>query len=311
MTGWSAADIPPQHGRRAVITGATGGLGFETALALAGSGAEVVLASRDAGKGAAALARIRAAHAGALVSFEPLDLASLRSVANCADRLLAAGRGIDILVNNAAVMAPPRREATEDGFERQFATNYLGHFALTARLLPLLRRAARARVVTLSSLASWQGALGADGMPAGRGYAPMRDYGHSKLAMLMFALELQRRSDAGGWGLTGIAVHPGWARTDIIANGPAEKGPVRGVWRLAERVGRVLGQTAAAGARPILFAATSPDARGGGYYGPSGPFFNGPPAPTRLPPQARDAASAAALWAASERLTGVTFAANP
>ena len=309
MTGWTEADIPSQHGRLAVVTGATGatgGIGYETAFALARHGAEVVLASRNDRKGAAALQRIRAAHPGAGVSFESLDLGSLRSVAACAERLLAAGRGIDVLVNNAGIMALPHRQETEDGFERQFGTNYLGHFALTARLLPLLR-GRKARVVNVSSLASWQGAIGRDGMPEGGGYAPMRDYAHSKLAMLMFALELQRRSDAGGWGLLGIAAHPGWARTDIIANGPAGDGRVRGLWRVAELLAPVLGQSASAGARPILFAATAPDAAGGGYYGPSGMFLSGPPAPTRLPPQARDAATAASLWDASQRLTGVVF----
>ncbi len=248
MTGWTQADIPPQHGRLAVVTGATGGIGYETVFALARAGAEVVLASRNDRKGADALQRIRAAHPGASVSFERLDLGSLRSVAACAERLRAAGRGIDVLVNNAGIMALPHRQETEDGFERQFATNYLGHFALTARLLPLLR-GRKARVVNVSSLASWQGAIGRDGMPAGGGYAPMRAYGHSKLAMLVFALELQRRSDAGGWGLLGIAAHPGWARTDIIANGPAGDGRVRGLWRVAELLAPVLGQSASAGAR--------------------------------------------------------------
>ena len=157
MTGWTTADIPPQHGRLAVVTGATGGLGYETALALAQAGAETVLASRSDTKGLAALERIRAAHPGANVRFEKLDLASLRSVAACADRLLAANQGIDLLVNNAGVMAPPRRQETEDGFELQFGTNYLGHFALTARLLPLLRRAAKPRVVNVSSVAARAG----------------------------------------------------------------------------------------------------------------------------------------------------------
>ncbi len=307
MTGWTTADIPPQHGRLAVVTGATGGLGFETALALAGAGAEIVLASRNETKGAAALTKIRAAHPGAIVRFELLDLASLRSVATFADRLLAADRGIGLLVNNAAVMAPPQRQLTEDGFELQFATNYLGHFALTARLLPLLRRGPDARVVNLSSVASWQGKIAFDDLQSAHGYAPMRVYAHTKLEMLMFALELQRRSDAAGWGLTSLAAHPGWARTDIITNGPGGSGEVQGFWRLAELVAPLLGQSAAAGALPVLFAATSPDAQGGFYYGPSGMFLNGPPAPARLPPRAKDAAVAARLWATSEQLAGVVF----
>ncbi len=307
MTGWTTADIPPQRGRLAVITGATGGLGFETARALANSGGDIVLASRNEAKGEAAVAKIRASHPGAVVRFERLDLASLQSVAGFADRLVAAGRGIDLLVNNAAVMAPPRRQQTEDGFELQFATNYLGHFALTARLLPLLRRGTDPRVVNLSSLASWQGEISFDDLQTARSDTPMRAYAHTKLAMLMFTLELQRRSDARGWGLTSTAAHPGWARTDIIANGPGGNGGVRGFWRLAVLLAPLLGQSAAAGALPVLFAATSPKARGGGYYGPSGMFLNGPPAPTRLPPRAKDAAVAARLWVTLEELTGVAF----
>jgi NAD(P)-dependent dehydrogenase (short-subunit alcohol dehydrogenase family) len=308
MTGWTIADMPPQHGRLAVVTGATGGLGFETAIALAAAGAEVVLASRNDSKGAEALEKIRAAHPAAQVRFEQLDLASLRSVAACADRLLAADRGIDLLVNNAAVMALPRRRETGDGFEQQFGTNYLGHFALTARLLPALRRGTRTRVVNVSSLAAWQGRIDLDDLQSERGYRPMRVYGNTKLAMLLFTLELQRRSDAGGWGLLSAAAHPGWARTDIIANVPAETGLEQGFVRLAELAARVLAQSAAAGAQHTLFAATSPTACGGGYYGPSGLFFSGPPVATRLPPRAKNAAVAAGLWEASERLTGVAFA---
>lgn len=308
QAGWSTAAIPPQHGRLAVITGATGGLGYETALALAAAGAEVVLAGRSAGKGAAALARIRAAHAGSAVSFELLDLASLGSVAEFADRLLAAGRGIDLLVNNAGVMAPPRRQESQDGFELQFATNYLGHFALTARLLPLLRRGSGPRVVNLSSVAAHRGALVFGDLQAVRSYVPMRAYATTKLAMLMFALELQRRSDANGWGLMSLAAHPGWARTDLFVNGPATNGRVTRLWRLALLAMPLFSQSAADGARPVLFAATSPDARGGGYYGPGGLFeLKGPPAPARLPAQARNAEVAASLWEASERLSGVAL----
>ena len=308
MTGWTSAAIPAQHGRLAVITGATGGLGYETALALAGAGAEVVLASRDAAKGGRAVALIRAAFPTALVSFEPLDLASLRSVGEFAERWRAAGRGIDLLVNNAGVMAPPRRRESEDGFELQFATNYLGHFALTARLLPLLRRRDTPRVVQLASVAARRGAIAFDDLQAVRGYQLMRAYAATKLAMLIFALELQRRSDAGGWGLTSLAAHPGWARTELFTNGPAENGRVTPLWRLALQVAPLFSQSAAAGARPILFAATSPDVRGGGYYGPSGWLeLKGPPGPAAVPAQARDGAVAAGLWAVSERLSGVVF----
>ena len=308
MTRWTTADIPPRHGRLAVVTGATGGIGYETALALAKAGAEVVLASRNAAKGADALARVRAAHPGAAARFEQLDMASLRSVAAFADRLREAGRGIDLLVNNAAVMGTPRRRETEDGFELQVGTNYLGHFDLTARLLPLLRRGTNPRVVNLSSLAARSGAIVPGDMQATRVYAPMRVYAMTKLAMLMFALELQRRGDAHGWGVMSTAAHPGWARTDIIVNGPAENGRVRGPWRLGQFFAPLFAQPAAAGALPILFAATSPNATGGGYYGPSGfGEIKGSPGPAAVPPQARDAAVSAWLWEASERLVGLAF----
>ena len=201
--GWTRVDIPSQSGRLAVVTGATGGLGYEAALALAAAGAEVVLAGRNDSKGASALARLRAAHPGATVRFERLDLASLASVAAFAETLLAAGRGIDLLINNAGVMAPPERQVTADGFELQFATNYLGHFALTARLLPLLRRVAGARMVNVSSLAADLEAIDLDDLQSERCYVAFRTYGMTKLAMLMFALELQRRSDAAGWGIDG------------------------------------------------------------------------------------------------------------
>lgn len=308
MTGWTTASIPPQRGRLAIVTGATGGLGYQTALALARAGAEVVLASRNDRKGADALARLGAAQPGAAVRFERLDLASLGSVAAFAERMRAAGRGIDLLVNNAAVMALPRRQQTADGFEVQFATNYLGHFALTARLLPLLRRGAGCRVVSLGSVAARRGAVVLDDLQAVRKYVPWQAYAATKLEMLLFALELQRRSDAHGWGLASIAAHPGFARTDIIANGPGEDRLVQTLWRLAQPVAGLFSQSAADGALPILFAATSPDARGGGYYGPSRlSELKGPPAPARLPAAARDAAVAARLWEASERLCGVAF----
>ena len=308
MTGWTTAAIPSQAGRLAIVTGATGGLGYATALALAAAGAEVVLASRSDSKGADALDRLRAAAPGAMASFARLELDSLRSVTAFAERLLGPGRGIDVLVNNAAVMALPRRRETEDGVEVQMATNYLGHFALTARLLPLLRRRPASRVVTLSSLAARRAVLPLDDMQSERRYAPTRVYGQTKLATLMFALELQRRSDAHGWGLASIAAHPGIARTNIIANGPAQNGRVRGLWRFAQLLAPLVTQSAADGALPVLFAATAPEARGGGYYGPSGfGEMKGPPAAAKVPPQANDAAAAARLWNASERLTGLAF----
>src|ERR1700676_2392383 len=224
MTGWSTADIPPLNGKTAVITGATGGLGYETALALAGAGAEVVLTGRNDVKGRDAIQRIRGEIPNTKLSYETLDLANLASVADFAKRFAAAHASLDLLVNNAGVMALPERQATADGFEMQFGTNYLGHYALTAHLLPWLRRGNQPRVVNLSSLTHRRGAINFDDLQGTRSYAPGKAYSQSKLAMLMFALELQRRSDAGGWGLMSNAAHPGYARTDLIANGPGAGG---------------------------------------------------------------------------------------
>ena len=302
---WTLADMPPQTGRYAIVTG-TGGLGYETAVALAGAGASVLVAGRNAAKGAEALARIRAAHPAAEVAFEPLDLASLADIAAFALRTQAAGRPIDLLVNNAGVMMPPHRSLTSDGFELQFGTNHLGHFALTGRLLPLLRQGRGPRVVAVSSGAHNMGRIDFDNLQWERGYAPMAAYGASKLANLMFALELQRRSDAAGWGLTSLAAHPGYARTELIANGPGDDS-----WM--SRIARPLiepwaSQSAADGAWPQLFAATSPGVVGGGYYGPSRLMeMKGPPAPARISQRARDPATARRLWDVSEQLTGVAY----
>ena len=303
---WTTDDIPDLTGKLAVVTGATGGLGLETALVLAGKGAEVVLAGRNPAKGADALARIRAAFPEAQIRFEPVDLSRLADVAAFADRLLAAGRPIDILINNAGVMALPTRQTTADGHEMQFGTNYLSHFVLTARLLPLLT-AGRARVVQLASIAHKGGRIRLDDLNYTQGYKAWPAYQQSKLAMLMFAIELQRRSDANGWGLTSVAAHPGFARTDLIANGPAQGGGslFGGVTRLLERL---VSHSAADGALPTLMATTAPDVTPSGYYGPQGwQDLNGPPGPANIRPQAVDAAVAAKLWTASEQLTGVSF----
>ncbi|MBK1721184.1 SDR family oxidoreductase [Thiocystis violacea] len=306
---WTTADIPSQDGRLAVITGGTGGLGYETALALAAAGAEVVLAGRNDSKGANAVARIRAAHPDATARFERLDLASLASVAAFAEVLLAENRGIDLLVNNAGVMALPGRQVTVDGFERQFATNYLGHFALTARLLPLLRRVAGARMVNVSSLAASLDSIDLTDLQSERGYVPFRSYGMTKLTMLMLALEFQRRSEAAGWGVDGLAAHPGYARTDIISNGPASRGLRAGLWRITKSFLLPLSPAAELAVLPILFAATSPDAQGGGFYGPTGWHeLKGPPGAAAIPAKALDGPAAALLWETSERLAGARFA---
>lgn len=301
MTRWTLNDIPTQHGRTAVVTG-TGGLGFEDALALARAGASVVIAGRSEAKGVEAVSRIHAAVPSAQVRFEPLELASLASVAAFAARLSGRHETIDLLVNNAGVMVPPRRKVTANGFELQLGTNYLGHFALTAHLLPLLRR--DARVISLSSVAARAGAINFDDLNSTRDYAAMRAYTQSELACLMFALELQRRSDAMGWGIRSIASHPGIARTDLLHNGPGR----RSAHGLARTLLPFLFQPADRGALPTLYAATAPDAAGGAYYGPDGMAeVRGYPRLANVPAQAMDEAVAARLWQVSEELAGVRF----
>ncbi len=254
MTDWTAADIPPLNGKTAVITGATGGLGYETALALGGAGATVVLTGRSDVKGRNALQAIRRQFPDAKTSYETLDLANLASVADFAKRFGATHASLDLLINNAGVMALPKRQTTADGFEMQFGTNYLGHYALTAHLLPWLRRGNQPRVVNLSSLAHRSGAINFDDLQSTRSYVPWKAYGQSKLAMLMFALELQRRSHAAGWGLMSNAAHPGYARTDLITNGPGASGLL---WQINKSLRPFVSHSAAEGALPTLFAATS------------------------------------------------------
>jgi NAD(P)-dependent dehydrogenase (short-subunit alcohol dehydrogenase family) len=238
------------------------------------------------------------------VSFDVLDLASLDSIAVFAARLRDSLGSLDVLINNAGVMTPPTRQVTSDGFELQFGTNYLGHFALTARLLPLLRKSGRPRVVSLSSVAARRGSMNFDDLQSQRSYEPMVAYSQSKLACLMFAFELQRRSDAAGWGIQSIAAHPGISRTDLLPNGA-------GAWSAMGLVRRFLWflfQPAAQGALPTLFAATSPQARGGVYYGPDKlSETRGYPGIAKAPAQALDSGDAARLWIESERLVGKTF----
>jgi NAD(P)-dependent dehydrogenase (short-subunit alcohol dehydrogenase family) len=303
---WTTKDIPEQSGRFAVVTGANTGLGYETALELVGAGAEVVVAARNQAKGADAVQRILRAHPNAAVRLELLDLASLADVAAFSARIAGQHQRIDLLINNAGVMALPKRGETVDGFEQQFGVNYLGHFALTAKLLPLLRAAPAPRVVNLSSGVHHAGAIHFDDLEWTRRYSPFAAYSQSKLAMLMFAFELQRHSDAGGWGLMSNAAHPGYARTELIASGP-------GADSFSARVGAVLlapwmSQTAADGALPTLYAATSPAAVGGGYYGPDGIFeMKGAPKTASIARQARDRGVASRLWSVSEQLTGAVF----
>ncbi|MEL1265164.1 SDR family oxidoreductase [Pseudoxanthomonas putridarboris] len=309
---WNASDIPDQRGRLAVVTGATGGIGYETALALAGAGAEVVLAGRSDAKGDVALRGILARHPRAQVRYMHLDLCSLASVRAFAERFADAHGRLDLLVNNAGVMTPPTRQETEDGFELQFGSNYLAHFALTARLLPLLRNGSRPRVVSVASGAHrLQAAIHFEDLQWQRGYMPWPAYAQSKLAMLLFAFELQRRGDRYGWGLLSNAAHPGFARTGLQSAG-ADLGRIGDRTTLNERMTRWMApwasQSAAEGALPTLFAATSPQAKPAGYYGPQRMFeMKGPVGEATIGRRARDEEVAARLWKVSAELAGVRW----
>lgn len=299
---FSERDIPSLSGKTAVVTGATGGLGYETARMLAEHGARVILAGRNADKGANALRRIRAKSPEADIAFELVDLGNLASITAFGTRL-SAGTPIDILVNNAGVMTPPTRKTTSDGFELQFGTNYLSHFALTARLMPLLTAAPAARVVSLSSVAARDGQIDFTNLQS-ENYKPMVAYSQSKLACLMFGFELQRRSKANGWNITSTAAHPGIARTDLIVNGMGDRSRAALVRRYLPFVFAPVPQAAL----PTLFAATAPDAVPGGYYGPKGfQEIRGEVGVAATPGAALDTTVARRLWDTSQELAGVAF----
>jgi len=294
---WTSDDVPGQQGRLAVVTGANTGLGFETARVLAARGASVVLAVRDTDKGKRAAARIAGTAPGADVTVQPLDLASLESVRAAAGELRARHPRIDLLVNNAGVMFPPR-QATRDGFELQFGTNHLGHFALTGLLLEQMLPVPGSRVVTVSSLAHRVRArINFGDLQGERSYRRVGAYGQSKLANLMFAYELARRLSGAGTTIA-VAAHPGLAATELSRYTPA----------IVAFSYALVSQHAAMGALPVLRAATDPGVAGGQYYGPRG-FFGarGYPTLAHSSRRSRDTAVQRRLWAVSEELTGVTF----
>lgn len=304
-------NVTDLRGKLAVVTGASDGLGLGLAVRLARAGAEVVLPVRNPAKGAAAVERIRAAAPEAVASTRKLDLASLSSVGALADTLNREGRPIHLLINNAGVMTPATRHTTADGLELQFGTNHIGHLALTGRILPLLR-AGHARVTTMSSSAARSGRINWDDLQSTRKYSPIRSYGQSKLANLLFGLELDRRSRAGGWGIVSNVAHPGTTFTNLYASGPnlgrSRPSPYESIMRRLSRWG-VLVQTVDRGLLPALYAATSPQALGGRFYGPDGlGQFTGGPTELAVYRSARDEAEAARLWDVSERLAGVQFA---
>ena len=296
--------MPSQVGKRYLITGGNSGVGYYAALELARRGAEVVLACRDKGRAEAAALQLTAESGGGKTEVEMLDLASLDSVRRLAEDLLGRGVKFDGLINNAGVMAPPKRLETKDGFELQFGTNLLGHYALTCRLMPLVT----GRVVTLSSIAHKRGRMGFEDLQSAKRYNPMRAYEQSKLGNLMFSLELERKLRATGSGVASIAVHPGVAKTNLFKIGGS-----KGLGRVAEMVLQtslgVLFGSGPDGAAPTIFAATSPDAKGGGYYGPQGfkEMRGGDVGPAFVSEAAQDVAAQGRLWDMCAELTGVSF----
>jgi NAD(P)-dependent dehydrogenase (short-subunit alcohol dehydrogenase family) len=299
---WTASDIPDQRGRIAVVTGANSGLGLATARELARAGAEVVMACRNTEKGEAAADKIRAAEPSADVTVEQLDLGDLGSVQGFAERFSDGSQRLDLLINNAGIMAPPRR-LTADGFESQFGTNHLGHFALTGRLLGRLLASPEPRVVTLSSLAHQLGRIRFSNLQGERRYVSWLAYSQSKLANLMFAFELQRRASAAGSSLKSLAAHPGYSRTNLqFASPPVYERAVMAVTNV------LVGQSAEMGALPTLYAATVPDLPGGSFVGPGGlREVRGYPKVVTAAQRAYAEAAWRRLWEVSEELTGVNY----
>jgi NAD(P)-dependent dehydrogenase (short-subunit alcohol dehydrogenase family) len=299
---WSTADVPDQSGRIAVVTGANTGIGYHAAAVLAHRGAHVVLAVRNLEKGNAALARIVAAHSKADVTLQELDLSSLDSVRAAAKALRSAYPRIDLLINNAGVMYTPK-QVTADGFEMQFGTNHLGHFALTGLLLDNLLPVRGSRVVTVSSNAhKFRAAIHFDDLHWERRYDRIAAYGQSKLANLLFTYELQRRLADQQKNTIAVAAHPGTSHTELTRNLPGIIRPA------AALLGPVLFQSAAMGALPTLRAATDPGVEGGQYYGPDGfAEQRGHPKLVSSTAQSQDEELQGRLWTVSEELTGVTY----
>ena len=314
--------VPDQAGKLVVVTGANSGTGREAARRLAVAGARVVMAVRTVAKGERARDEILAgqhgeAPAGGRLEVRRIDLADLASVEEFAGGLMAGGRPVDLLVNNAGVMAPPTRMTTADGFELQFGSNFLGPFALTMRLLPLLLAAPAPRVVTMSSGVASYGRIRFDDLQWTRGYRPNLAYAQSKLADLMLTLHLAELATRNGWNLMSNGAHPGFTRTNLQTAGASlgreapQRTPFNGFGLLPQDFTILPSQAVGPGTEPLLYAAADPAAVNGGYYGPSGWFgLVGPATAVRPPRRARDAATAARLWSEAERLTGTALPAT-
>lgn len=303
---WTPEQMPPQTGKVVVITGANSGIGLQAARYFAKADATVILACRDLAKAEAARHAVLHWVMDARVEVGPLDLSNLDSVYTFANDYLADGRPLDLLINNAGVMALPKRQLTADGFEMQFGVNHLGHFALTGLMLPALLSAPTGRVVTVSSIAHRGGQIHFDNLNWQRDYRPWPAYRQSKLANLLFGFELERRLRRARTSASSVVVHPGVASTNLFVNGPGQSKGIVG--RLAPWVISRVGQPEREGSFPTLYGATDPNARGGHFYGPDG-FREMRGNPTEVEPeaQAKDPALAARLWAVSEQLTGVRY----
>lgn len=297
---WSISQAPALKGRSAIVTGANIGLGYETAVALAGLGCHVVLACRNMTKADEARSRILQVHPGASVECMELDLSRLDSVRQFARNYTERHSGLDLLINNAGIMMPPY-ELTPDGFESQLGANYLGHFALTGLLLPLLTATPGARVVSLSSLAHRWSPIQFDDLQFSKGYSARKAYGQSKLACLMFAYELQRRLQAAGHSTLSVAAHPGASATNLFQHFPA-------IARVFAPVTGLIFNTAAMGALPTLYAALGTDIQGGDYCGPASlNQLRGDPVKVGSNRASRDVSAAKRLWEVSEHLTQVRY----
>ena len=302
---WTVEQIPSQAGKTVLVTGANSGIGYQAALELARHGAHVMLGCRNEAKGRAALERLLCEAPGATADVVQLDMASMASIRAFAAAFIGRGLALDLLINNAGVMALPKRELTEDGFERQFGTNHLGHFTLTGLLLLALLAAPAPRVVTVASLAHRTGKIDFDNLQRERGYEGWDAYNASKLANILFAKELDRRARAAHSRLISLAVHPGVSTTSIFENGP---GTMNLKAIMVKLLAPVMMQNDEAGALPTLYAATSPNAQGGDYIGPDGfGELKGSPVVVQPRPQALDTAVGERLWAVSEELTGVHY----
>ncbi len=303
---WTVNDIPNQQGKLVLITGANSGIGYETALALAGKEAQVILAVRSPEKGQAAGQKIRSSYPQAGLEVLPLDLADLSSIRRFTDSFNQSYQRLDLLINNAGVMAIPFQR-TVDGFERQFGTNHLGHFALTGLLLPAILAAPAARVVTVSSFNHNLGVIDFNNLDGSKAYGPWKAYNQSKLANLLFAYQLQRWFEVRQAKAISVGCHPGYAATNLQTAGPRMAGS-KWMEGLMQWGNKTFAQSAAMGALPVLYAATAPEISGGDYTGPQGlGGMSGYPGKARSHPRSHEIGTAQRLWKVSEGMTGVRF----